>query len=72
MLRTHNTIPMRFSPRQHARLWFAIAVVFFLLAAWSHHLNEGAQYRTYLGIGVVLIVLGILPLLVSAFQGKSR
>jgi Na+-transporting methylmalonyl-CoA/oxaloacetate decarboxylase gamma subunit len=35
-------------------------------------LNEGAQYRTYLGIGVVLIVLGILPLLVSAFQGKSR
>jgi len=72
MLRTHNTIPLRFSPRQHARLWFAIAVVFFLLAAWSYYLNEGAQYRTYLGIGLVLIVLGILPLLVSLFHGKSK
>jgi hypothetical protein len=72
MLRTHNTIPIRFSPRQHARLWFAMAVVFFVLAAGSYYWNEGAQYRTYLGIGLVLVVLGFLPLLVSAFQRKSE
>jgi hypothetical protein len=72
MLRTHNTIPLRFSPRQHARLWFSIAVVFFVLAAGSYYWNEGAQTRTYLGIGLVLIVLGLLPWLVSVFQGKSH
>ncbi len=72
MLRTHNPLPMHSSTAQLARVCFVVAVILFLLAAWSIHANESAHYRIYLGLGLVFAVLGIAPLIMHAMQGKSK
>ncbi len=72
MARAHTTMPISFSPLHNARIWSVLAVVFFSLAAVSYYWNEMAQYHTYLGIGLVMAVLGLLPLVVQAFQSKSK
>jgi len=72
MLKLHNTMPIHFSPLQHALVWFFLAVVFFSLAGGSYYWNESAQYHTYAVIGLVLTVLGFIPLVTRAIAGKPR
>jgi len=72
MLKLHNTIPIHFTPLQHALVWFFLAVVFFSLAGGSYYWNESAQYHTYAVIGLVLILLGCIPLLARVFLGKAK
>jgi hypothetical protein len=71
MLRTHNPL-VHISTAQHARVCFVLAVILFLLAAWSVYANESAHYHIYLGLGLVFAVLGIAPLVMHAMQGKSK
>jgi len=72
MLKVHNTIPIHFTPLQHALVWFFLAVVFFSLAGGSYYWNESAQYHTYAVIGLVFTVLGFIPLGTRAFLGKAK
>jgi hypothetical protein len=71
MLRTHNPL-VHISTAQHARVCFVLAVILFLLAAWSVYANESAHYHIYLALGLVFAVLGIAPLVMHALQGKSK
>ncbi len=71
MLSTKTTIPIHFSPVQHARLWFVLAVVLFSLAGGAHYWHEVAQYDIYLSMGLVFSVLGLLPLLAHWFARKG-
>jgi hypothetical protein len=72
MLRAHNPLPLHISPVQHARVCLVLAVILFLLAAWSVKWNESAHYHIYLALGLVFAVLGIAPLIVHMLQGKSK
>lgn len=72
MVRLPNPLPMHFSPWQHSRVCLLLAVVLFVLAAWSVEWNESAHYHIYLGLGVVFAVLGIAPLIVHVLQNKSK
>jgi Ni,Fe-hydrogenase I cytochrome b subunit len=72
MVRLPNSMPISFSPLQHARVCFFLAVILFLLAAGSVYWNESAHYHIYLGLGVVFTVLGFAPLVMHALQHKSK
>ena len=72
MARLQNPIPVPFSPLQHSRVCFLLAVILFLLAAGSVYWNESAHYHIYLALGLVFAVLGIAPLVVQALQHKSK
>jgi len=72
MARPQNSIPLSFSPLQHSRVCFVVAVVLFLLAAGAAYWNESAHYLIYLALGLVFAVLGIAPLVVRALQHKSK
>jgi hypothetical protein len=72
MVDGHNSIQIRFSPLQHARVSLVLAVVLFLLAAGSYYWNEAVHYRIYLVLGLIFAILGFAPLLVHAFQPKSK
>ena len=65
-------IHLRLSPVQHARVSFVLAVVLFLLAAGSYSWNENVHYRLYLVLGLIFVVLGFAPLLIRAFQPRSK
>jgi cbb3-type cytochrome oxidase subunit 3 len=68
----HDSIPIHFSLRHHARTWFVLAVTFFLLAAGSLYWREIVQYHTYLAIGLVLFLLGLIPVIARVFQRSSK
>jgi hypothetical protein len=72
MARPQNSIQLPFSPLQHSRVCFFLAVILFLLAAGSVYWNESAHYLIYLALGLVFTVLGIAPLVVHALQNKSK
>jgi Ni,Fe-hydrogenase I cytochrome b subunit len=72
MVRLPNPIPVSFSPLQHARMCFFLAVILFLLAAGAVYWNESAHYHIYLALGVVFAVLGFVPLVMHAWQHKSK
>ncbi len=72
MARLQNSVPIPFSPLQHSRVCFVLAVILFLLAAWSVQWNESAHYHIYLALGLVFAVLGIAPLVMQALQHKPK
>jgi hypothetical protein len=72
MLRTSNPLDIHFSPLQHARVCFFFTVVLFGLAAGSYFWNEAVHYRMYLAMGLIFAILGLAPLLVHFFHGKSK
>ncbi len=72
MVRLPNPIPISFSPLQHARVCFLLAVILFLLAAGSVYWNESTHYHLYLALGLVFAVLGFAPWLMHALQHKSK
>ncbi len=72
MVRLPKPVPISFSPLQHARVCFFLAVVLFLLAAGSVYWNESAHYHIYLALGLLFAVLGFAPLVMHALQHKSK
>lgn len=72
MARLQSPVQLPFSPVQHSRVCFFLAVVLFLLAAGSVYWNESAHYLIYLALGLVFAVLGIAPLVMQALQNKSK
>jgi hypothetical protein len=72
MVRLPSPVPIPFSPLQHSRVCFFLAVILFALAAGSIYWNESAHYRIYLALGLVFAVLGIAPLVMHALQHKSK
>ncbi len=72
MVRLPNPVTIAFSPLQHARMCFFLAVILFLLAAGAAYWNESAHYHIYLGLGVLFAVLGIAPLVVHLLHHKSK
>jgi Ni,Fe-hydrogenase I cytochrome b subunit len=72
MARLQNPVQISFSPLQHSRVCFLLAVILFLLAAGSVYWNESAHYLIYLALGLVFTVLGIAPLVMQALQDKSK
>jgi hypothetical protein len=72
MARLHSPIPISFSPVQHSRVSFVLAVILFLLAAGSVYWNESAHYHIYLALGLVFVALGFAPLVMHALQHKSK
>jgi len=72
MARARNTIPIPFSPLQHAWVCFVLAIVLFSLAAGSYYWNEAVHYRLYIALGLIFAILGIAPLLGHIFHHKSK
>jgi Ni,Fe-hydrogenase I cytochrome b subunit len=72
MIRTNNTIPINFSPLQHSRVCFFLAVILFLLAAGSVYWHESSHYTIYLTLGIILAVLGLVPLLFHALHHRAK
>jgi hypothetical protein len=72
MIRTHNTMPINFSPLQHSRVCFFLAVILFLLAAGSFYWHESSHYLIYLTLGIILAVLGLAPLVFYALHNRSK
>jgi accessory gene regulator protein AgrB len=72
MARLQSPLPIHFSPWQHSRVCFVLAVILFVLAAWSVEWNESAHYHIYLALGLVFAVLGIAPLVFHVLQHKSK
>ncbi len=72
MARLQNSIPISFSPLQHARVCFVLALILFLLAAGSVYWNESSHYHIYLALGLVFAVLGFAPLVFHVLQHKSK
>jgi hypothetical protein len=72
MARVQNSVQLPFSPLQHSRVCFFLAVVLFLLAAGSVYWNESAHYLIYLALGLVFAALGIAPLVLRALQSKPK
>jgi hypothetical protein len=72
MVRLPNPVSIPFSPLQHARVSFFLAVILFLLAAGSVYWNESAHYHIYLALGLLFAVLGFAPLVVHLLQHKSK
>jgi multisubunit Na+/H+ antiporter MnhB subunit len=60
------------SPTQYAFACFALAVVLFSLAFGAYYWNESVHYHIYLALGLILAVLGLAPLVMQAFQHRSR
>jgi hypothetical protein len=69
---THNLFPTRFSPLQHARACFVLAVVLFSMAAGSYYWHESTHYLIYLGFGLVFAILGFVPLVMHLTQHKEK
>jgi hypothetical protein len=72
MMRLPNPVSIPFSPMQHARVCFFLAVILFLLAAGSVYWNETAHYHIYLALGLLFAVLGFAPLLGHLLHHKSK
>jgi hypothetical protein len=69
---TDTLFPLRFSPLQHARACFVLAVVLFSLAAGSYYWNESTHYIIYLALGLLFSVLGFVPWLLHVMQPKQK
>lgn len=65
-------VSLPFSPVHHAWACFILAVVLFSMAFGSYYWNESSHYHIYLVLGVIFALLGVAPLLMQAFQQKSR
>ncbi len=72
MIRASNPLNVHFSPLQHARVCFFVAVVLFGLAAGSYFWNEAVHYRMYLAMGLIFAVLGLAPLVAHIWHGKPK
>jgi hypothetical protein len=72
MLRTGSSVPFHFSPWQHSRVCFGLAVILFVLAAGSVYWNESAHFQIYVAMGVIFAVLGLIPVVVHALQNKTK
>ena len=72
MARLQNPLPIAFSPVQHSRVCFVLAVILFLLAAGRSSGMSPPIITSISALGLVFAVLGIAPLVMHALQHKPK